>query len=206
MFKVFGCQRTGTTYLRELLKQNFGVEVLTNELGWKHGEIADPSAHLERTKGKYGAEKLEELRGIAASCGVTAIIIIKNPYSWLQSREAWGKKASMERMGSAAEYFVAYNSLYKSHLRFIKAQRPVYCHKNAFFIRYESLLLNLPHALGYIEKMSGHELKGVGDVKKVEQSSPLTAEKRRFYLDPPHRVDIEAAVDWKTIEQFGYLR
>ena len=35
--KVFGLQRSGTTYLRDLLKHNFELPVFTNELGWKHG-------------------------------------------------------------------------------------------------------------------------------------------------------------------------
>ena len=206
MFKVFGCQRTGTTYLRELLKQNFGVEVLTNELGWKHGDIANPVPPLERVKFKYGAERLAQLRGLAGSCEVTAIVIIKNSYSWLQSIEAYAQRAWRTQMSSPDGYFEFYNERYKAHLAVLNGKFPLWCYKNAFFIRYESLLLNLPHTLGYIEKMSGHELRSVSNVAKVPQSSPLTAEKQRFYLNPPHRVDIEAAVDWKTIEQFGYLR
>jgi len=206
MFKVFGIQRTGTTYLRELLKQNFHLPVLTHELGWKHGEICDPSTQLERVKFKYGAERLEELRGIAASCKITAIIIIKNPYSWLQSMEAWGRKASKEQMSGSAAYFEAYNLLYKNHLWFIKAQRPIYCYKRVFFVQYEALLAQLGDTLQYIARKSEHQLKGIADAEWVEQSQPLTAEKRTFYLSPPKNDAIASLVDWETIEQFGYSR
>jgi len=206
MFKVFGVQRTGTTYLRELLKQNFGCEVLTNELGWKHGEICDPKPKLKKEAHKYSAKRFAQLQGIAERDDITAIIIIKNPYSWLQSIERYAARAWPKPFGSVAEYFSFYNARYAGHLEAISAQKPLWCYKTAFFIRYEDLLTDLWGTLKHVERLSGHHMKYCHDVEKVEQSHPLTVEKRKFYLAPPHRIDIEAEVDWKVIERYGYSR
>jgi len=62
---VHGLLRTGTNYVSALLGQNLDVVVLGPEKGgWKHGPIV-------------------------TTAGVTVVVVVKNPYTWLDSFYRW---------------------------------------------------------------------------------------------------------------------
>jgi hypothetical protein len=63
--KVHGLLRTGTNYVSALLGENLDVRVLGPEKGgWKHGPI----------------DETED---------VTVVVVVKNPYTWLESFYRW---------------------------------------------------------------------------------------------------------------------
>ena len=63
--KEYGCQRSGTNFLRVILQENYEVRLLTNIGGWKHGFYELPS-RLHRE--------------------VDCVICVKDPYAWLISQ------------------------------------------------------------------------------------------------------------------------
>ena len=63
--KVYGLLRTGTNYVSALLGENLDVVILGPEKGgWKHGPIV-------------------------SGTGVTAVVVVKSPYTWLDSFYRW---------------------------------------------------------------------------------------------------------------------
>jgi hypothetical protein len=62
--KQFGLHRSGTNFLRVILQENYHVEVLSREGGWKHGPYEVPK--------RLGRE-------------LDCVICVKNPYAWLVS-------------------------------------------------------------------------------------------------------------------------
>ena len=63
--KEYGCQRSGTNFLRVVLQENYEVKLLTNVGGWKHGYY------------DVGKQLLRE---------VDVVICVKDPYAWVLSQ------------------------------------------------------------------------------------------------------------------------
>lgn len=100
--KIYGLERTGTNYLEWLLKNNFvGLLVLTNELGWKHGDpekyfsglIENGTCYVEKpdVKAHFCGRSFRDpmvvewtVRLITKS-RMFCVIMVKNPYSWYES-------------------------------------------------------------------------------------------------------------------------
>ena len=205
MFKVFGVQRTGTTYMRELLKQNFGVIVLTNELGWKHGMPVEPWQQLvkDAIERKYTVEQLE-LVANGIKNGIHAVIMIKSPYTWVCSIEKWARNAWKKEdlsTWTAKKYVDLYNGRYSGYLSFYAG---LYCYKTVTVVRYEDLLRNFGEQMSRISQATGLHLKQVVNINKVQQSDHFTEEKRQYYLKPRGRKDVTDAVNWEVIKKYGY--
>src|SRR3990172_7273443 len=69
--KLYGLQRSGTSYVANLIKKNFGDEVEFDTTGWKHGHYC-----------AYTYSDKEP----------NIIIVSKNPYAWMTSTYKYWKE------------------------------------------------------------------------------------------------------------------
>lgn len=177
MIKIYGVQRTGTTWLRALLRRNIEETVCMHEFGWKHGYVQPFSGEDFPLK---------------------AIIIVKNPYSWMRSINRWGNIEERIAMGDYGEH---YTKMYRHYGEFINAPAP--CgYERAVFVRYEALLENLPETLKRLCRKLDTPLLSTENVSKVPQSKRLTEERRRAYLNP--KPTFAGGIDWGLFEYYGY--
>lgn len=203
-FKVYGLQRSGTTYMRELLRRNFSATVLTNELGWKHGEVQEPQAALLKDR-RRGEGVMALLRERIAKRDVVGITIVKNPHSWLPSIKRYAARAWPQAAAWTKKQFV---ELWNERNGYYAGLPPegLYCYRRFAIMRYEDVLADLPAALARIAAVAGCEMPPVAvDVKKVEQSSPFCEEQRRFYLNPPEEAAVLAYGNKALMKKLGYL-
>ena len=201
--KVFGLQRSGTTYLRDLLKHNFELPVFTNELGWKHGEVIDPGPAIKKRKkpSPYTKKFQEEVR---KANSVIALIIIKNPYTWFPSILRWYRKAWKIHAEAPQGYFDLYNSRYEHYWNF--KESPTYCYKKVLIVRYEDLLSNLEEQMLRISSESGCKILRCEDINKVNQSQPFDEVQREFYLNPKRNKAVMDLINWEIIGKYGYTK
>ena len=181
MIKVYGVQRTGTNYVRALLRRNTDHTVLMHEFGWKHGK-AQPIVRPPDTQ------------------IVCALIIVKNPYSWLRSIATWGdsERVEIEKIG----YAKYYNDMYAHYVEFLQMHWAWMGYDKATFVRYEDLLRDLRWSLEKICAVFETPLVSCVDVKKVENSDKFTEEKRQIYLNPE---PIEGSgFNWDLFGWYGY--
>ena len=89
-FKIYGQKRTGTNYISTILLDNFlETKVFMNVGGWKHGKIIQIPDEKNlvntvdiNTKNKINVPQTINLFKINK---VKFIVIIKNPYMWINS-------------------------------------------------------------------------------------------------------------------------
>lgn len=131
--KEFGCQRSGTNFLRVILQENYDVRLLTNVGGWKHGYYEVPR-RLHRE--------------------VDCVICVKDPYAWLVSQYNYrypnketsfaefieqpltivAKRGSALGQVDAASPIALWVRMYEHWLDFDLL------HRRKFVLRYESML------------------------------------------------------------------
>lgn len=202
IFKVFGFLRSGTTYMRELLHTNFGATVLTNELGWKHGHVSEPSAQLKKERHKHSPEMITFLKERIEKKDIDAVIMVKNPHSWLPSIKRWAEKNPKWEAFNAREAILNWNLRY-SHYLSVKA--PLWCYRSFVIVRYEDVLMDLKREMRRVSASCGEAPKTFLNVSKVPQSDTFTAERRKFYLNPPQEAAVLAYCDRVLMKKLGYL-
>jgi len=189
MIKIFGLQRTGTNYLQELCKKNFPDKItIVHDFGWKHGPIAYTPLHWVEESARKKAEDKE----------IDCLVIIKNPYTWIESIKKWWPKEYGYEL-SIEEYIEVYNVRYSSYLYYLRHEKPVIFYRRVQLIRYEDLLTNLHGTMNTI-----YPTEKVRDVNNVPLSAKFTKERKVHYLSPKPNDRVTKAVDWEIIKSFGY--
>ena len=182
MIKIYGVQRTGTTWLRELLRQNTTETILMHEFGWKHGEA-------------------QPFQGIPGNAPMSAIVIVKHPWNWIRSIMRWHgghEKTYIEQFGYAKHY----NKMYRHYADFLSLYWPYMGYDKVTFVRYEDLLRSREEKLRLIGAALDINFNSFTDVKKVENSEAFSEEKRQSYLMPEPIED--CGIDWRVFKFFGY--
>lgn len=202
--KVMGRQRTGTTYLEELIKLNTDAINLNNKWGWKHASAYE-----------FGREEESE----CYNC--KAIIVIKNPYTWFSSIKRWADKNNkwLIKDKSKNNYvnftiksaYERYNFLYHEHKKLLEGNYNNTIFDDSILIRYEDYLLDQNHEMQRIGEKFGLKINfPLIEPIKVECSPELfTEEKKRFYLEQKpeeFEKEITNAVDWDLMSFYGYKK
>jgi hypothetical protein len=219
--KVFGMQRTGTTFLKALCYANFkNATIFTNEFGWKHG-YPFSNERFEKWPEKYsnfedGETKYNYYSNIVSEVKrgnrVKFIIIIKNPYSWYYSIRRY--RRSQFSMDSLSKEYKIYSDRYKGYEEFYRSlAQNIY--GEGCIIRYEDLIRNTESVLRHISKELDIELKTSSVIipNQVDQSRSFNEKQKKFYLSTgnfkltQYLVDmINDNVDWEVLNFFGYMR
>ena len=216
--KVFGIQRTCTTFMRELCKRNLNdVIVYTNEFGSKH----QAPRKLDGFKGwvvqkAMGDEKkykdiMRIVKDMRKGNYLNSIIVIKNPYSWYQSAKRWYR-----------DKFI-FEKLYKRYNRLYTVYRDFHLDKSGFdnlygdscVVRYEDVLKNVDKVMAHVSKSLNIEVahRPVVLPNQVPQSKRFSKTKKKFYLgngrfglDQSTINTINNILDWDLMEFYGYKR
>lgn len=215
IIKPIGIQRTGTTYMRELIRENFfDVGLLTNHLGWKHGDILGHNLSktiFRRERHKYSETEIEVCRQAIRERDVKLVVMIKDPYMWYESIIAWAKRSWKFNRNPSLEFL--YNNFNKHYADkkdfFLYGKNSVY--DDIIIVRYEDLLLSLEKQLGRIAAKFGLEQKPtLKNPDKVQQSGKFGAEEKAYYLKGVPKTDerilarITELVDWNLMEFYNY--
>jgi hypothetical protein len=215
--KVFGIQRSGTTFMRELCRANFvDLTVYTNEFGWKHTSPRKYKSFkkwVHRYKNSSKKFKLfnNVLNSVLNGNRFESIIIIKNPYSWYHSIKKWyGDQFNFEKS------YKKYNNLYLAYKQFhLDKSNYGNLYNESYIIRYEYLLRNTTKAMNKLSKFFGIDIKNKNIVipAKIPQSDPFNESRRTFYLSgdvfglKKRQVEaINKLVDWDLMKFYGYQR
>jgi hypothetical protein len=210
--KIFGIQRTGTTYLANIILRNFcDVDVLTHEFGWKHGPI---NIDMPEWFDLFKDDPRSALARKALESNVYCIVIIKNPYTWYTSILNWlvdNKHDFIVEDDTPEKIFIKYNDLYRGHLPFINGtNNEIY--KKIILVRYEDLLIDPLKVLLDISE-AFNIVFGNDEVvfpKNVRCTEKFEKESRLYYINqaPIYPLDtvqrVTASIDWGTITQYGY--
>lgn len=133
--KVHGLMRTGTNYVSALLGENLDIPVLgPEEGGWKHGPIEEAD-------------------------DTTVVVVVKNPYTWLESFYKWELRRQrteaatltefalspvshrrMARVWGAVDPIDAWN---KANASWLQAERT----GNVLVVRYEDVIADIGREL-----------------------------------------------------------
>jgi len=136
-FKIYGQLRTGTNYISTILETNFlDTKVFMNVGGWKHGKIIEIPNEKEllntidgHTKNKIN---VSETINLFKKNTVKFIVMIKNPYMWINSICNCSNK-SVKDSSFIIEQIKIWNTLYANYKQHIES-------KKAYLIRYENLI------------------------------------------------------------------
>lgn len=136
-FKIYGQMRTGTNYISTILVNNFlDTKVFMNVGGWKHGKIIQiPNKKNlvnrvdNNTKNKINVTETINLFKINK---VKFIVMIKNPYMWINSICKF-KKKSLNEHSFIIEQIKIWNTLYTNYKQYIESGK-------AYLIKYEKLI------------------------------------------------------------------
>ena len=201
--KVHGLLRTGTNYASALLGENFFVHVLgPDKGGWKHGPINE-------------------------SEGVIFVVVVKSPYTWLESFYNWELIRGRTEAATLAEFV----SAPVSHPQLAQAWQgrdPVDTWNKAtaswtrpghagevFVVRYEDLLAGLDAELGRFSRrfsVTRRHRVPVDIAPRVGpgQDSVGPVDRGRYALGAAPRLDdelaalIEARLDPELMRELGY--
>lgn len=210
-FKQFGAERTGTNYIRQLMLENIkDVVIFENIWGWKHGE---PFTHQE-IKDWYAKEINDPIdrlgRIITPEDKVHPLVIVKNPYTWLNSIVDYRKRESRS-IDLAAEY-KKFNTIYRAYKDIIEAGgNDIF--STGYAVQYENLLIDSEKEIHKIVNVFGLELKDYYiEPRHVKMSGLFDKVKKNFYLKGPDRLNpklakiVNALVDWDLMSFYGYTR
>lgn len=211
--KIFGRQRTGTTFFRDLCTQNFNdVAVFNNQFGWKHGiplnevRIREWVARYKFHKCKFAMHS-KALDDVVNGNKIYPFVIIKNPYSWYWSIKKWiGKGMDVN------EQYTLYNNRYQIYKKLCEGELYPNIYHLGTVVRYEDLLNDAQGVLQNISEQTGCGLKERFKVpEKVEQSKPFNEARRKFYLSEgvfklPKELlaQINKLIDWDLMSYYGY--
>ncbi len=82
--QIFGERCSGTNYLAKLLRQNVSDITVTDNYGWKHGDLGQPMKWYKTPESKQLTTK--KIHDVNENADHTLIIVIyRNPITWLQS-------------------------------------------------------------------------------------------------------------------------
>ena len=135
-FKIYGQMRTGTNYISSIILNNFlDTKVFMNIGGWKHGKLIEFPNDIElvdrvdiNTKNNI---EIDNTINLFKNNKVNFLIIIKNPYMWINSISKIHKKEITPKF--VIEYITIWNEIYSNYKYYIE-------NKKAYLVKYEKLL------------------------------------------------------------------
>jgi hypothetical protein len=202
--KIFGKQRTGTTYTIRLVRENFlDTAGFNNEFGHKHNTPLSPDK-LEEFLKKHKKHR-ESWKDIKEGNYIHPLIIIKNPYSWYWSIKKWHAK----KFDFTTNYKI-YNHLYTQYKDFYENGRPYFF--KPYILRYEDLIKDPRAKMTEIAAYFEIEIRtDFINPTKVHQSAEFTEKRKKFYLEnttfdlnKKQIKAITAAIDWELMKFYGY--
>ena len=220
---LYGIQRSGTNYLAELLRENFGEIVFPqaqtrNEIIHKHFRLYDDKRFVpepQYNNEAHFASFAEFDQAVSAHTGLANLpylVITKNPYSWYLSICKWAKKCKWESFQPSSfngDYMQDFVLFYEKWCRFA-AEAPDRVH----LLRYEALLEDREAALNQLmTKMTLQRLHTpYVDLKKVPMSRSFGFGRRKHYsreafwekLTAGEIDAITAALPTGLMEELGY--
>lgn len=192
--KIYGAKRTCTNFITWALRNNFlNVDLLVNELGWKH-QLCEPVDWSmknwcdEKGKGKpkISKERLQKLKETYEDKKVRYVIVVKNPVSWYLSILRYeGKKKKRIDISILQRYI----KKYIDWLSFLNS-----IGERGILIRYEILLSSFEYTLDSVQKR--FDLKRLYDpyIKPEKRFFRANLTKRNF--------DSSYYTDNKFLDQF----
>lgn len=167
-------RRTGTNWLSNLLKINFGVTFKNNGNleDIKHKHTLKHTTHNDITSFDQAV--------ISDGLKPNYIIQVKHPYSWFISMTKWIKKLNKPKCDP---YKLAhdYNIFYRSWVKFEKQDN-----ERVTIIKYEDLLQSFSKQLDILKNKYNLKNKSntyIGGNLVVPQSGRFTQENRKWYLE-----------------------
>ena len=191
---LYGLQRTGSNYTRQLLLQNFQHLCFCNQ-GYsrclpthKHFRLYDEKSAIPdvRFYNNFRYSSFQDFRehaGEIAGRGINIfIIVVKDPYSWYLSykRHARKNKYPYFKGSLNAHYLIDYNLFYRKWLDF-SMEAP----EEVILLRYEDLIEDLDASLGRIcEKFSLQRSSGaLENPSKVNMNREFTRARSAYYKE-----------------------
>ena len=218
---VFGLQRSGTSYIEELLKLNFNASIkntFSSGYIWKHAFNLDRAVVNTPGEKNYNLQKYHQLDTL------NCIHVYKNPYTWIES--ILNKKShffatpypDVQRQRSSDQPMI--NGLNLCYLAEIWTKHSAYWlnvaeQKKIYRIKYEELISGkqgVRSALHGYSKMFDLNFPGTIEYpQSVPLSKEFTEDKRQYYLNqkPVRLTDKQIAKvnEWLhpvVMEQLGY--
>ena len=183
----YGLQRSGTNLLETLLKKNYRVRFLNNDIDrasplqkhcrlYKNKQIIPESQYYN----EIFVETFEQFEALFEVVPDYYLIISKDPYSWYLSYRKWAKKCNWPNVSH--HYIEEYNLFYRTFMEFS------FRSDKFIFVRYIDLIKDTDVMLNYLEmemKIKKKFFAGLTLKKpnKVPQSDPFTDEKLAYYLN-----------------------
>jgi len=174
-FKIYGKQRTGTNYIATTLQDNFiDTKVFMNVGGWKHGELITipDNVNLINRVDKITQKNINvnETIDLFKNNQVFFIVMIKNPYTWINSMyNIYKKITNINQDIFVINQIKLWNKIYLDYKEHIESGK-------AYLIKYETLLQEPDKVLKDIEKKYNLE-------RKYEDSFKLQKNKLAACLD-----------------------
>ena len=128
-FKIYGQMRTGTNYISSIILNNFlDTKVFMNVGGWKHGKLIEFPNDIElvdsvdrNTKNNI---EIDNTINLFKNNKVNFLIIIKNPYMWINSISKIYKKEITPEF--VIEYITIWNEIYSNYKYYIENKEELF--------------------------------------------------------------------------------
>ena len=210
-FKIFGMQRTGTTFTMETMNLNLEDSIVhNNEFGHKHSKPLTQEEMLLWIIFESDKTHRKEWDEIYDKKTLIPVVVIKNPYSWFNSIESWGKIAWAPGYSTKKAYS-DWNRKYEWWKDLLENPRAPFC--KGMMVHYEDLILDTPRMLRFLGSTFSVEVAHmIRTPQKVDQSAPFTKARRDYYLGDDfgltayQRHLVTDLVDWDLMGYYGYTR
>jgi len=218
--KIFGIQRTSTTYTVRLVKTNTNnCHVFNNELGHKHSvakKEVGVKKWLDKRADDLGKDGPKYKKVVAVKDDlfvngkkVHPLIVIKNPYSWYKSISRWAPP-TYNKDFDIETWYNRYNHLYTKWKELL--ENPHSPFGSGRVVNYEETLKDPNELILYTRDNYNTKLKDKLDIpNKVASSSTFDEKRRDFYLREDNfglsdelTEKITSLVDWDLMEFYNY--
>ncbi len=213
----YGIQRSGTNYLKEIVRQSYHVEFIDQQIGrknpaHKHFRLYDNKKIIARPKYKNNLifPSFEEFIDFfdKENRPDGCLVISKDPYSWYLSYKKWGRKNKWQPLPQSA--ILEYNEFYRKWLKFDHQSEKV------MMIRYIDLLERPDQVMDRIGDQLDLQVKNQEqdkmNIRKVPHSHYFTDRKKKYYVNGGYlkKLDeneiqlINRQLDRDIVKELGY--
>lgn len=212
----FGLQRSGTNFLKALLRRRYKIRFLNENAKrvsplHKHFRLYDHKNIIpeEKCHNRLFMESFDDYEALLNERPDYYIVVSKDPYSWYVSYRNWAEKCGWPKADH--HYIAEYNLFYGKWLDFATQTDRI------VFVRYIDLLTSTAGELARLEREIGLRRRWYSrlmfySVSKVSQSSVFGKEQRAYYEGKKYLgryaaeelQEINEVLDYDVMVRLGY--
>lgn len=222
VFQQHGVRRSGTNYIKVLLEQNYSNVIVSDNMVWKHGYYRNPE--------KSEIKRIPDLDPKLAQKYIKSLIIIKDPYAWIESMFRWAINVPEEK--GMKYFFFDIKGSFKIDDYQDSILKSIHSYNNRYkdwisnadeMVKYEDLLENFELPLLKLEKKYNMtrinedllDIYGGCDPRPVNHKFMIRDwDYSKYYLNRQYLRNlsknainiISENVNWELIGEYGYVR